>query len=182
MPSSMGLKRVCFVGVPCQITPVRKIQLADPAFLDNGRKKEKHIERQTKFLKGFGEIVRLHHRPAVHRGVHLRGPDGAEDPGGDGHPAHRREEVQREGEGADLQEGRRGGGDEPPQGAGVRPAGVPPLRRLHGRAGRHLLRRRRVHGLDDHRAAHRSAARSSSTTWCAADSSRRARWRSSRTR
>jgi coenzyme F420 hydrogenase subunit beta len=53
----MGLKKVCFVGVPCQITPVRKIQLADTAFLDNGRKKEKHIARQTKFLKGFGEIV-----------------------------------------------------------------------------------------------------------------------------
>ncbi len=53
----MGLKKVCFVGVPCQITPTRKIQLADPSFLVNGRKKEKHIERQTKFLKGFGEIV-----------------------------------------------------------------------------------------------------------------------------
>ncbi len=53
----MGLQKVCFVGVPCQITPVRKIQLADPSFLDNGRKKEKHIERQTKFLKGFGSIV-----------------------------------------------------------------------------------------------------------------------------
>jgi coenzyme F420 hydrogenase subunit beta len=53
----MGLKKVCFVGVPCQITPVRKIQLADAGYLDNGRKKDKHIERQTKFLKGFGEIV-----------------------------------------------------------------------------------------------------------------------------
>jgi coenzyme F420 hydrogenase subunit beta len=53
----LGLKRVCFVGVPCQITPTRKIQLADTAFLNNGRKKDKHIERQTKFLKGFGEIV-----------------------------------------------------------------------------------------------------------------------------
>jgi len=53
----MGLKKVCFVGVPCQITPTRKIQLADPSFLVNGRKKEKHIERQTKFLKGFGENV-----------------------------------------------------------------------------------------------------------------------------
>src|SRR4029077_13738155 len=52
-----GLKNVCFVGVPCQITPTRKIQLADAAFLTNGRKTEKHIERQTKFLKGFGEIV-----------------------------------------------------------------------------------------------------------------------------
>jgi coenzyme F420 hydrogenase subunit beta len=53
----LRLRKVCFVGVPCQITPTRKIQLADPAFLDNGRKKEKHIERQTKFLKGFGENV-----------------------------------------------------------------------------------------------------------------------------
>jgi coenzyme F420 hydrogenase subunit beta len=52
-----GLQKVCFVGVPCQITPVRKIQLADPAYLDNGRKKPKHIERQTKFLKGYGDIV-----------------------------------------------------------------------------------------------------------------------------
>ena len=53
----LGLQKVCFVGVPCQITPVRKIQLADPGFLDNGRKKPKHIERQTKYLKGYGEIV-----------------------------------------------------------------------------------------------------------------------------
>ena len=53
----LGLHRVCFVGVPCQITPTRKIQTADPSFLNNGRKKEKHIERQTKFLKGFGDNV-----------------------------------------------------------------------------------------------------------------------------
>jgi len=53
----LGLTKVCFVGVPCQITPTRKIQLADPAYLVNGRKKEKHVERQTKFLKGYGERV-----------------------------------------------------------------------------------------------------------------------------
>jgi coenzyme F420 hydrogenase subunit beta len=53
-----GLKRVCFVGVPCQVTPVRKIQLADPSFLAaSPRKKPQHVERQTKFLKGYGEIV-----------------------------------------------------------------------------------------------------------------------------
>jgi coenzyme F420 hydrogenase subunit beta len=52
-----GLRRVCFVGVPCQVTPTRKIQLADASYLHNGRKKDKHIERQTKFLKGYGEIV-----------------------------------------------------------------------------------------------------------------------------
>ena len=53
----LGLTKVAFVGVPCQITPVRKMQLADPAYLNNGRKKDKHIERQTKFLKGYGERV-----------------------------------------------------------------------------------------------------------------------------
>lgn len=55
----LGLEKVAFVGVPCQITPVRKMQLVDPAYLNNGRKKEKHIERQSKFLKGFGERVAL---------------------------------------------------------------------------------------------------------------------------
>ncbi len=55
----LGLTRVAFVGVPCQITPVRKMQTVDTAFLDNGRKKEKHIERQTKFLRGFGARVTL---------------------------------------------------------------------------------------------------------------------------
>lgn len=57
--AKMGLKQVAFVGVPCQITPIRKIQLADPGFLTNGKKKPQHIERQTKFLKGFGEIVTM---------------------------------------------------------------------------------------------------------------------------
>jgi len=55
----LDLNRVAFVGVPCQITPVRKMQTADPGYLVNGRKKEKHIERQTKFLKGFGARVAL---------------------------------------------------------------------------------------------------------------------------
>jgi len=55
----LGLTRVAFVGVPCQITPVRKMQLRDPSYLINGKKKEKHVERQTKFLKGFGERVSL---------------------------------------------------------------------------------------------------------------------------
>jgi coenzyme F420 hydrogenase subunit beta len=53
-----GLKKVAFVGVPCQITPIRKIQQADPAFLsESPRKKPPHIEKQTRFLKGFGTIV-----------------------------------------------------------------------------------------------------------------------------
>jgi coenzyme F420 hydrogenase subunit beta len=53
----LDLRRVAFVGVPCQVTPVRKMQLADPSYLDNGRKKAKHIERQSKFLTGYGERV-----------------------------------------------------------------------------------------------------------------------------
>jgi coenzyme F420 hydrogenase subunit beta len=55
----LGLEKVAFVGVPCQITPVRKMQLVDAGYLVNGRKKEKHIERQTKFLKGYGARVVL---------------------------------------------------------------------------------------------------------------------------
>ena len=54
-----GLSRVAFVGVPCQITPIRKMQLTDAAYLDNGRKKEKHLQRQRHFLKGFGERTAL---------------------------------------------------------------------------------------------------------------------------
>jgi len=54
-----GLTKVAFVGVPCQITPVRKMQLVDPEFLDNGRKKDKIIDKQRGFLKGFGERVAL---------------------------------------------------------------------------------------------------------------------------
>lgn len=53
----LGVERVAFVGVPCQITPVRKMQLVDESYLVNGRKKEKHIERQSKFLKGYGSRV-----------------------------------------------------------------------------------------------------------------------------
>ena len=54
-----GLEKVAFVGVPCQITPVRKMQLVDGDYLENGRKKDKHIERQSKFLKGYGSRVAL---------------------------------------------------------------------------------------------------------------------------
>jgi len=54
-----GLTKVAFVGVPCQITPVRKMQLADESFLDNGSKKQKIIDKQRGFLKGYGERVAL---------------------------------------------------------------------------------------------------------------------------
>jgi len=59
MAEQLDLKQVAFVGVPCQITPIRKMQLRDPAYLVNGRKKQQHVDRQTKFLKGFAERVSL---------------------------------------------------------------------------------------------------------------------------
>lgn len=46
-----GCEKVAFVGVPCQITPTCKGELRDPGFLDNGRKKPKHVERQLRSLK-----------------------------------------------------------------------------------------------------------------------------------
>jgi coenzyme F420 hydrogenase subunit beta len=52
-----GCEKVAFVGVPCQITPIRKMQQSDPAFLDNGKKKPQHIENQTHFLKSDGDRV-----------------------------------------------------------------------------------------------------------------------------
>ncbi|MFP6663940.1 MAG: Coenzyme F420 hydrogenase/dehydrogenase, beta subunit C-terminal domain [Deltaproteobacteria bacterium] len=52
-----GCEKVAFVGVPCQITPIRKMQAADASELDNGRKKEKMVARQTAFLKNAGERV-----------------------------------------------------------------------------------------------------------------------------
>ncbi|MDG1960170.1 MAG: Coenzyme F420 hydrogenase/dehydrogenase, beta subunit C-terminal domain [Candidatus Binatia bacterium] len=52
-----GCEKVAFVGVPCQITPIRKMQQADPAFLDNGKKKPQHVEKQTRFLKSYGDRV-----------------------------------------------------------------------------------------------------------------------------
>jgi coenzyme F420 hydrogenase subunit beta len=48
-----GCTKVAFVGVPCQVTPVRKAEFKDPSFLKpaNSMKKPKHVERQEKSLK-----------------------------------------------------------------------------------------------------------------------------------
>jgi coenzyme F420 hydrogenase subunit beta len=46
-----GCKKVAFVGVPCQITPLRKAAGCDASFLDNGRKKPAHVDRQRKSLQ-----------------------------------------------------------------------------------------------------------------------------------
>ena len=51
------LERVAFVGVPCQITPLRKMQYMDPAFLVTEKKKPKIVGRQREFLRGPAERV-----------------------------------------------------------------------------------------------------------------------------
>lgn len=51
------LKKVGFVGVPCQITPLRKMELIDPSFLLSHRKRPQHIEKQRGFLRGFADRV-----------------------------------------------------------------------------------------------------------------------------
>ena len=54
-----GLKKVGFVGVPCQITPLRKMEYMDPAFLVAEKKKEKPITRQRGFLRGYSDRVKF---------------------------------------------------------------------------------------------------------------------------
>jgi coenzyme F420 hydrogenase subunit beta len=51
------LKQIGFVGVPCQITPLRKMEYVDPAFLVSEKKREKPITRQRGFLRGFSDRV-----------------------------------------------------------------------------------------------------------------------------
>jgi len=51
------LKKVSFVGVPCQITPLRKMEHVDPSYLVTERKKAKPIKRQREFLRGYSDRV-----------------------------------------------------------------------------------------------------------------------------
>ncbi len=51
------LRQVAFVGVPCQITPLRKMQHMDPAFLVTEKKKPKIVGRQREFLRGFSDRI-----------------------------------------------------------------------------------------------------------------------------
>ena len=90
-------------------------------YLDNGRKKDKHIERQTKFLKGFGERVALNDRTCcAARSFTFDGLMRDVIEGDMGIPLSGDREVQREGQGADLQARRRADRDEPQAGAGIR--------------------------------------------------------------
>jgi coenzyme F420 hydrogenase subunit beta len=52
-------KKVAFVGVPCQITPLRKMEHADPAFLVGPKKREKIISRQRGFLRDYTDRIAL---------------------------------------------------------------------------------------------------------------------------
>jgi coenzyme F420 hydrogenase subunit beta len=53
------LKQVAFVGVPCQVTPVRKMEMKSAEFLKTGKKKDAMVNKQTGFLKGYAERVKL---------------------------------------------------------------------------------------------------------------------------
>lgn len=51
------LKSVAFVGVPCQITPLRKLEYVDPSVLMAAKKKPQIVTRQRGFMKGYVERV-----------------------------------------------------------------------------------------------------------------------------
>jgi len=51
------LKQVAFVGVPCQITPLRKMEYIDPSILLAAKKKPQIVARQRGFLKGYQERI-----------------------------------------------------------------------------------------------------------------------------
>lgn len=52
-----GLERLAFVGVPCQITPLRKMECMDPSLLVAVGKKAQVIRRQRNFLRGHAGRV-----------------------------------------------------------------------------------------------------------------------------
>ncbi len=54
-----NLEKVAFVGVPCQITPVRKMELCDPSYIKTPDKRPKIVEKQEEFMKGFARRVAL---------------------------------------------------------------------------------------------------------------------------
>lgn len=51
------LKKVAFVGVPCQITPLSKMTYIDPSILLAAKKKPQIVSRQRGFLKGYAERI-----------------------------------------------------------------------------------------------------------------------------
>ena len=51
------LTKVAFVGVPCQITPLRKMAHMDPSFLVTDKKKAKVVGKQREFLRGYSDRV-----------------------------------------------------------------------------------------------------------------------------
>lgn len=54
-----GLQRVAFVGVPCQVTPVRKMGSVDPGFLLREGKHHTMVGHQRRFLRGLSERVAI---------------------------------------------------------------------------------------------------------------------------
>lgn len=52
-----NLKKIAFVGVPCQITPLSKMRYMDPSFLVTEKKKPKIVTRQRGYLRDFVDRV-----------------------------------------------------------------------------------------------------------------------------
>lgn len=54
---AQDLQQVAFVGVPCQITPLRKMQAIDPSLLLAMKKKPQVVTKQRTFLRGHAERI-----------------------------------------------------------------------------------------------------------------------------
>ena len=101
-----GLEKVAFVGVPCQITPVRKMELCDPSFIKTPDKRPKIVEKQEDFMKGFGRRVALNIGLFCTEVFNYHGLMVEKIQGRARNPPLRRRQVQREGKGPCLQKGR----------------------------------------------------------------------------
>lgn len=55
--AEQDLKQVAFVGVPCQITPLRKMEAIDPSILLSEKKRPKIVGKQRELLKGISERI-----------------------------------------------------------------------------------------------------------------------------
>lgn len=55
--AAQDLRQVAFVGVPCQIVPLRKMQAIDPSLLLAAKKKPQVVTKQRDFLRGHAERV-----------------------------------------------------------------------------------------------------------------------------
>ena len=62
VPEAMerGLRRLAFVGTSCHVSPFKKMEWTDADTLRFGRKNEKHLLQQQRYLKQCAEAIVLH--------------------------------------------------------------------------------------------------------------------------